>query len=102
MPQNSTRAKSLSNAFAERLGERLRALRGDATLRAFAPTVGLDARALHRIERGEQNVTLATLAAVCEALGCRAGDLIDEKTALSARKKSSAKKKTAPPKRKPS
>lgn len=64
-------------AFSKRLGDRLRLLRGEATLREFAPTLGLDAQGLHRIERGEQNVTLETLETICQRLKCKAGDLID-------------------------
>lgn len=88
--------------FSKRLGERLRALRGEATLRAFAPTIGLDAQSLHRIERGEQNVTLDTLSTICERLGCQAGDLIDEPPPKSHSKKRTARKKTAPSRKKPS
>ncbi len=91
------------NDFSKRLGERLRSLRGEATLREFAPKLGLDARALHRIESGEQNITLETLATICERLNCRAGDLIDAAVSNPAgRNKLAAKKKTAPSRKKPS
>lgn len=88
--------------FAERLGARLRALRGEATLREFAPSVGLDARALHRIESGMQNVTLETLAIICQRLNCSAGALLDEPAGDTAPKKAKAKKKTASLVKKPS
>jgi len=90
------------NDFTKRLGERLRSLRGDATLREFAPKLGLDARGLHRIESGEQNVTLETLLTICQRLKCKAGDLIDESSDGPALKTTAAKKKTAPVRKKPS
>ena len=90
------------SAFSKRLGERLRLLRGEATLREFAPTLGLDAQSLHRIESGKQNVTLDTLDTICQRLKCKAGDLIDEPSDGPATKKGPAKKKTASLVKKPS
>lgn len=91
------------NAFSKRLSERLRSMRGEATFREFAPKLGLDARSLHRIESGEHNVTLSTLATICEKLNCTAGELLDEGKPLSKpAKKTPPKKKTAPSRKKPS
>ncbi len=90
------------NVFLQRLGERLRGLRGEASLREFAPKLGLDARALNRIERGEHNVTLETLLTICQKLGCTAGHLLDETSKGPSPKVAKAKKKTAPRLKKPS
>jgi transcriptional regulator with XRE-family HTH domain len=83
--------------FRQRLGENLKLIRGEATLRDFAPKVGLDARSLHRIENGEQNVTLDTLSKIAEGLNFTAGDLLDEKSpplrGNSSKKKTASKKK---------
>jgi len=90
------------NDFTKRLGERLRSLRGEATLREFAPQLGLGAKALHRIESGGQNITLETLATICEHLQCSAGDLLDESKDVPKPAISPRKKKTAPVQKRPS
>lgn len=81
------------NDFTKRLGRRLRTLRGDATLREFAPRLGLQLKALHRIETGAQNVTLETLFTICLRLQCDAGELLDAPEIALRRPKVPAKKK---------
>jgi transcriptional regulator with XRE-family HTH domain len=44
-----------------RLGRFLRHRRGDLSLPAFARKLGISSSSLHRMEMGEQNVTLKTL-----------------------------------------
>ena len=100
MPHENTPVRI--NVFLKRLGMRLRSLRGEASLREFAPKVGLDARALNRIERGEHNVTLETLATICQRLKCTAGSLLDEGMDSPAPTNPSVKKKTASHVKKPS
>lgn len=44
-----------------RLGQFLRQRRGDLSLPAYARKLGISSSSLHRMEMGEQNVTLKTL-----------------------------------------
>ena len=61
--------------LATRLGENLRARRGDMTQLAFAKKLGISKSSLNRIEIGEQNVTLETLEVLCRRLKCEIDDL---------------------------
>ncbi len=63
--------------FATRLSKKLKELRGDQTLTAFARQVGVSSSTLHDLEGKRQNVTLKTLECMCKRLKCDIGDLFD-------------------------
>lgn len=48
------------------------------TLPAFARKLGISSSSLHRMELGEQNVTLKTLEHLLKRLKCRAADVLDQ------------------------
>jgi putative transcriptional regulator len=54
--------------LADRLAERLKELRGDIPQLQFCKKLGVSKSSLHRMEMGEQNVTLEMLDAVCARL----------------------------------
>jgi transcriptional regulator with XRE-family HTH domain len=62
-----------------RLGETLRAARRDAglTQAALAAQAGLTQQYVARIEAGQINPTLVTIAAIARALGTNMSDLLD-------------------------
>jgi len=64
--------------LAERLGKRLRELRGDIPQLQFAKKLGISKSSLNRIEIGCQNVTLETLDQLCKALKCDLSHLFPE------------------------
>ena len=53
-----------------RLGRFLRQRRGAMSLPAFARKLGISSSSLHRMEMGEQNVTLKTLELLLKRLKC--------------------------------
>ncbi len=59
------------------LGRFLRARRGEMTLAQFARKVGIASSSLHRLELGEQNVTLDTLELILKRLHCSLSDVFD-------------------------
>lgn len=59
----------------ERLAHRLKVLRGDASQLQFAKRLGVSKSSLHRMEQGEQNVSLKTLDTLCRRLKCDISDL---------------------------
>jgi transcriptional regulator with XRE-family HTH domain len=65
----------------QRLGKYLRKRRGNMTLPAFARKLGISSSSLHRMELGEQNVTLKTLEHLLKRLKCAASDIFDEPNA---------------------
>jgi len=48
------------------------------TYAQFARKMGLSDSTLHRMELGEQNVTLKTLEQICDRMKCSVSDLFDE------------------------
>lgn len=48
------------------------------SLRDFARQLGLSKSELHRIEQGEQNVSLSTVELICRRLKCRIADLFTD------------------------
>ncbi len=60
------------------LGAYLRRRRGDLTYAQFAKKLGLSSSTLHRLELGEQNVTLETLETLLTKLNCRISDLFPD------------------------
>ena len=63
----------------KQLGQFLRKRRGEMTLSAYARKLGISSSSLHRMEMGEQNVTLTTLERLLKRLKCSAGDVFDVK-----------------------
>ena len=55
----------------------LRQKRGPLSYPAFARKLGILSSSLHRMEMGEQNVTLKALEYLLKRLKCRAGDIFD-------------------------
>jgi DNA-binding Xre family transcriptional regulator len=62
----------------KKLGAFLRKRRGDLTLLQFSKKLGISDASLHRMEQGEQNVTLNTLERISERLKCRVGEMLGE------------------------
>jgi len=74
-PQNPVVA---NKRLAKQLGQWLRKQRGDLTFMQFARKTGLSDSTLHRLELGEQNVTLDTLEQICDRLKCSIADIFGE------------------------
>lgn len=68
----------MATSLQAQLGRFLRKRRGDLTLPAFARKLGISSSSLHRMEMGEQNVTLRTLEQLLKRLNCRVSDVFDE------------------------
>jgi len=66
------------DTLAQRLGTRLRQLRGDVPQLQFARKLGISNSSLNRMEQGDQNVSLKTLEILCKRLKCDVGDLFAE------------------------
>ena len=64
--------------FQDRLARRLRELRGDKTIRAFAKEIGISPATLYRVENGTQRVSIEILEELCSQLGCTPNDLLLE------------------------
>jgi transcriptional regulator with XRE-family HTH domain len=60
------------------LSQFLRKKRGNMTYPAFARKLGLSSSSLHRMEMGEQNVTLKTLEHILKRFRCSASDIFDD------------------------
>jgi DNA-binding Xre family transcriptional regulator len=63
----------------KQLGQYLRKKRGDMTYPAFSRKLGISSSSLHRMEMGEQNVTLATLEQLLKRLKCTVADMFTDK-----------------------
>jgi transcriptional regulator with XRE-family HTH domain len=68
----------VARELARKLGKFLRKERGERTYAQFARRMGLSDSTLHRLELGEQNVTLKTLEQIARRLQCRVSDMFDE------------------------
>ena len=62
----------------KQLGRFLRQKRGELTLSVYARKLGISSSSLHRMEMGEQNVTLNTLGQLLKRLKCRVSDVFDD------------------------
>ena len=69
----------MAASLQKQLGRFLRRKRGAKTLPAFARKLGVSSSSLHRMEMGEQNVTLKTLEILLKRLKCSVSDLLDDK-----------------------
>ncbi len=61
----------LDNKFAKFM----RVKRGDMTFQQFSDKIGLPPSTLHRLEKCQQSVTLATLEKICKQLKCSVVDI---------------------------
>jgi DNA-binding Xre family transcriptional regulator len=62
----------------KQLGQYLRKRRGEMTLPAFARKLGISSSSLHRMEMGEQNVTITTLERLLKRLKCNVSDVFND------------------------
>jgi transcriptional regulator with XRE-family HTH domain len=66
---------AMKNSLRSRLAKKLKELRGDKTIRVFADELGLSKSTLHKLEQGEQNLSLDQLQRICDALKCDIAEL---------------------------
>jgi len=64
--------------LAKQLAAFLRKKRGDLTFQQFSRKIGISDSTLHRLELGEQNITLNTLEQICDRLKCSVADVFGE------------------------
>jgi len=64
--------------LAKQLAAFLRKKRGDLTFQQFSRKTGISDSTLHRLELGEQNVTLQTLEQICDRLKCSISEIFGE------------------------
>lgn len=62
----------------QQLGQFLRGKRGELSYPAFARKLGISSSSLHRMELGEQNVTLTTLEHLLRRLKCKISDIFPD------------------------
>ena len=67
----------MAQRLAKQLGRFLRTKRGNLTYQQFSRKVGISDSTLHRMEMGEQNVTLKTLEQICDRLKCTVADMFE-------------------------
>ena len=70
---------SVAASLQKQLGRFLRKKRGSTSYPAFARKLGVSSSSLHRMELGEQNVTLKTLQQLMKRFNCSLGDIFDSK-----------------------
>ena len=75
----SAHTPGVAASMQKQLGQYLRKRRGEMTLPAFARKIGISSSSLHRMEMGEQNVTLTTLERLLKRLKCNAADVFNVK-----------------------
>ena len=63
--------------LAKQLAVFLRKRRRDLTFQQFSRKIGISDSTLHRLELGEQNVTLQTLEQICDRLKCSVSEIFD-------------------------
>jgi DNA-binding Xre family transcriptional regulator len=61
----------------KQLGQFLRKKRGKLSYPAFARKIGISSASLHRMEMGEQNVTLKTLEHILKRYKCGVSDIFN-------------------------
>lgn len=71
----SDHATFMAQRFPKQLGDFLRKKRGELTYAQFAKKLGISDASLHRLEMGEQNVTLKTLEHIVTRLNCNVSDI---------------------------
>jgi DNA-binding Xre family transcriptional regulator len=65
------------NSLEKQLGSFLRKKRGEQTFAEFSRRLGLPASTLHRLESGEQSVTLGKLEHIMKRLKCKLSDIFE-------------------------
>ena len=65
----------MSASLESQLGKFLRVQRGEMTYAQFSKKLGLPPSTLHRLERGDQSITLRSLRQIMRRLKCRLGDI---------------------------
>jgi len=68
-------ACSVAGTLQDKLGRYLRRRRGQLSYPEFARRLGISSSSLHRMEMGEQNVTLKTLEHLLKRLNCELNDI---------------------------
>ncbi len=68
----------MAKSLHDQLAKFLRKKRGDLTYLQFSRRLGISASTLHRMERGEQNVTLETLEQIMARLKCCLDDIFQK------------------------
>ena len=69
----------MADELAKKLGKFLKKRRGNLTYAQFAKKLGLSDSTLHRMELGQQNVTLKSLERIIRRLRCRVTDVFGDK-----------------------
>ena len=64
--------------LAKQLSDFLRKRRGNLTYQQFSRKTGISDSTLHRLELGEQNITLNTLEQICDRLKCSIAEMFSE------------------------
>jgi transcriptional regulator with XRE-family HTH domain len=62
----------------QQLGRFLRARRGEQTYAQFSKKLGVPPSTLHRLERGDQSITLRGLRQILRRLKCRLADIFPD------------------------
>lgn len=68
----------VAQTLAQKLGAFLRKKRGDLTYAQFARKTGISDSTLHRLEIGQQNVTLKTIEQLTERLKCKVSEIFPD------------------------
>ena len=68
----------MAQKLQKQLGMFLRKRRGNLTLMQFSKKIGISDASLHRMEQGNQNVTLNTIELISERLKCKVGEMLGE------------------------
>jgi transcriptional regulator with XRE-family HTH domain len=68
----------VAQRLAKKLGAFLRKKRGDLTYAQFSRKTGISDSTLHRLELGEQNITLKTIEQLTQRLKCTVADLFED------------------------
>jgi DNA-binding Xre family transcriptional regulator len=75
----ATHTFGVASSLQKQLGQFLRKKRGELSYPAFARKIGISSASLHRIEMGEQNVTLKTLEHILKRFKCSVSDIFSDK-----------------------
>ena len=71
----------MAESLQKQLGRFLHKRRGSKSLPAFARRLGISSSSLHRLEMGEQNVTIKTLELLLKRLKCGLSDVFNDREA---------------------
>ncbi|MGH7989158.1 MAG: helix-turn-helix domain-containing protein [Limisphaerales bacterium] len=78
MGRLSPHTAGMAASMQKQLGQFLRYKRGKLSYPAFARKMGISSSSLHRMEMGEQNVTLKTLEFLLKRLKCSVTDVFGD------------------------